>query len=216
MVKNMEKAIQRFNRRYKEVGGYDRFVRLIEVGKTLEEIGAVFSFTRQYASLKKIDINHVESIYKMLRMVATSPPERMNYNSITNALDKNIYVVMEMARLLRDIGLVMGVLPEGAGSKAVRKEYKMLLMPPFRSVICRMNANPASVGALREEFFVLHAGHENVRYIKSRRQSKASDYRLGKWSFEIGGERKDSDYRVSADLSMDEETIPLALFGLLY
>jgi len=55
MVKNMEKAIQRFNRRYKEVGGYDRFIRLLEEGKTLEEIGAVFSFTRQYASLKKIE-----------------------------------------------------------------------------------------------------------------------------------------------------------------
>lgn len=55
MVRNMEKAIQRFNRRYKEMGGYDCFIRLLEEGKTLEEIGAVFGFTRQYASLKKIE-----------------------------------------------------------------------------------------------------------------------------------------------------------------
>lgn len=55
MAKNLEKAIQRFNRRYREVGGYDRFCALLREGRTLEEIGAVFGFTRQYASLKKIE-----------------------------------------------------------------------------------------------------------------------------------------------------------------
>ncbi len=55
MARNLEKAIQRFNRRYNEQGGYDRFRRLLEQGKTLEKIGAVFGFTRQYASLKKIE-----------------------------------------------------------------------------------------------------------------------------------------------------------------
>lgn len=55
MARNLEKAIWRFNRRYKEQGGYDRFIALLDEGKTLEEIGAVFNFTRQYASLKKIE-----------------------------------------------------------------------------------------------------------------------------------------------------------------
>ncbi|MDD5555638.1 MAG: HNH endonuclease [bacterium] len=55
MPVNMEKAIRRFNRRYKEVGGYERFKALIAEGKTLDAIGKVFGFTRQYASLKKIE-----------------------------------------------------------------------------------------------------------------------------------------------------------------
>ena len=55
MAKNVEKAIKRFDRRYRAVGGYERFRRLIGEGKTLEEIGTIFGFTRQYASLKKIE-----------------------------------------------------------------------------------------------------------------------------------------------------------------
>jgi hypothetical protein len=57
MAKNPEKAIARFNKRYNEFGGYDKFKQLLESGKTLETIGSVFQFTRQYASLKKIEFN---------------------------------------------------------------------------------------------------------------------------------------------------------------
>lgn len=55
MAKNMEKAVQRFDRHYRQVGGYGRFKQLIEEGKTLDAIGKLFGFTRQYASLKKIE-----------------------------------------------------------------------------------------------------------------------------------------------------------------
>lgn len=55
MAKNLEKAIRRFNRRYSAQGGYERFTQLIAEGKTLESIGGAFGFTRQYASLKKIE-----------------------------------------------------------------------------------------------------------------------------------------------------------------
>lgn len=64
MAKSLEKAIQRFDRRYREAGGFDRFRRLLDEGKTLEEIGAIFDFTRQYASLKKIEFG-------------LTPPEKM-------------------------------------------------------------------------------------------------------------------------------------------
>jgi len=55
MAKNLEKAIRRFNKRYRETGGYERFKQLLYEGRTLESIGKVFGFTRQYASLKKIE-----------------------------------------------------------------------------------------------------------------------------------------------------------------
>lgn len=49
------KAIARFDRRYKGVGGFEKFKELLEAGKTLDSIGRIFGFTRQYASLKKIE-----------------------------------------------------------------------------------------------------------------------------------------------------------------
>jgi hypothetical protein len=55
MAKDLEKAIQRFDKRYREMGGFKRFTELLDGGKTLEEIGRIFGFTRQYASLKKIE-----------------------------------------------------------------------------------------------------------------------------------------------------------------
>lgn len=55
MAKNLQKAIKRFDKRYKKAGGYKKFKHLIEKGETLEKIGQIYGFTRQYASLKKID-----------------------------------------------------------------------------------------------------------------------------------------------------------------
>ena len=57
MAKNLEKAIKRFDKRYKQVGGYEKFRQLLQEGKTLESIGKIFGFSRQYASLKKIEFS---------------------------------------------------------------------------------------------------------------------------------------------------------------
>jgi len=55
MAKSLGKAITRFDRRYQDMGGYEKFKQMLEEGHTLDSIGKTFSFTRQYASLKKIE-----------------------------------------------------------------------------------------------------------------------------------------------------------------
>ncbi|MCX6357541.1 MAG: HNH endonuclease [Candidatus Aureabacteria bacterium] len=55
MTQNIEKAMQRFDKRYGTNGGYAKFKALLEEGQTLDAIGRTFGFTRQYASLKKIE-----------------------------------------------------------------------------------------------------------------------------------------------------------------
>ena len=67
MAKNLEKAIRRFDKRYKNFGGYEKFKQLLQKGKTLESIGKIFGFTRQYASLKKIEFR-------------LNPPEKKYHN----------------------------------------------------------------------------------------------------------------------------------------
>lgn len=57
MPKDMEKAVARFNKRYLEFGGFEKFKQMLETGETLESIGRAFGFTRQYASLKKIEFS---------------------------------------------------------------------------------------------------------------------------------------------------------------
>ncbi|MDP3742412.1 MAG: AAA family ATPase [Candidatus Micrarchaeota archaeon] len=171
------------------------------------------------AHLKKIDVNHVESVYKLLGFIATSSPDKISYNSIANALNKNMYVVMEIIRLLNEIGLLMCILSKGGSGKTTRKEYKLLLLPPFRSVISRLRSAEVQKGALREEFFVNHVGAGNVKYIKTDRKRRTPDYVYKNWVFEVGGMTKDKkggDYVVADGLPIDVEKIPLALFGLLY
>ncbi len=171
------------------------------------------------SQLKKIDINYIESVYKLLCFVATSSPDKLSYNSIANALNKNMYVVMEIIRLLTEVGLVMAVLPKGGGGKTTRKEYKLLIVPPFRQVLCRLRAVDAEKGALREEFFLNHVGFANAKYIKTKRKRRTPDYFYKQWSFEVGGmskKQQGSDYIVADGLPIDQKKIPLALFGLLY
>jgi hypothetical protein len=172
------------------------------------------------ASLKKININSVETVYQMLGLIATSNPDRINYNSMANALNKNIYVIMETIRMLNDVDLIMPILPEASGTSGARKEYKLLLRPPFRTVISNMLGKEANIGAIREEFFINNLGHQNIRYIKTERKGKTSDYRYKGHSFEIGGiskgRKSDTDFTVVDGLSLDEKKIPLALFGLFY
>ncbi len=171
------------------------------------------------SQLKKIDINYVESIYKLLGFIATSSPDKISYNSIANALNKNMYVIMEIIRLLSEVGLVMAILPKGGSGKTTRKEYKLLLAPPFRQVLCRLRATQAEKGALREEFFLNHVGADNAKYIKTERKRRTPDYFYKRWTFEVGGMSKNkqgSDYIVADGLPIDKNKIPLVLFGLLY
>ncbi len=172
------------------------------------------------ASLKKININSIETVYQMLGLIATSNPDRINYNSMANALNKNIYVVMETIRMLNDVDLMMPILPEGSGTSGARKEYKLLLRPPFRAVICSMLGKETNIGAMREEFFANNLGPQNINYIKTERKRRTPDYRYQGYSFEIGGiskgRKSDTDFTVVDGLSLDEKKIPLALFGLFY
>ncbi len=169
--------------------------------------------------LKKIDVNHIESVYKLLGFIATSPPDKISYNSIANALNKNIYVVMEIIRLLKEIGLLMAVLPKGGSGTVTRKEYKLLVLPPFRSVLSKLRGVEVQKGALREDFFVSHVGGDNVKYIKTERKRRTPDYVYKGWIFEVGGMSKDKkggDYVVADGLPIEPSKIPLCLFGLLY
>jgi predicted AAA+ superfamily ATPase len=171
------------------------------------------------ASLKKIDINHVDTVYKMLGFIATSKPDKVNYHSISSSLGKNIYIVMEIIRLLKELGLLMAVPSVGSGARGARKEYKLLLSPPWRSIICKLRSIQSETGALREEFFVNHVRPDRIRYEKTERKRRTPDYRLDDVVFEVGGEskkKKTADYVVVDGLPFDEKRIPLALFGLLY
>lgn len=171
------------------------------------------------AHLKKIDINYIDSIYKMLGFIATSPPDKINYNSLSNALSKNIYVIMEIIRLLKEVGLLTTILAEGQGAKVARTEYKLLFPPPFRAILCKLRSTDAIKGALREEFFINHVGSINARYIKTDRKRRTPDYVVEGTIFEVGGEdkeTKDGNYAVVDGLPIDRKRIPLVLFGLLY
>jgi len=172
------------------------------------------------ASVGKIDSGYIETAYKLANTIALSSPNEVNYSSLSKQLRRNAYVVDEVLRCLRMVGIVNAVPPFKSGASAVRKEYKLLLAPPFRYVLATTLGQSFEqvIGGIREDIFVANTYMKNPRYVKTERERKTPDYEIDGFTFELGSHKykHDTDYYVRDELVTDEKTIPLQLFCMLY
>lgn len=171
-------------------------------------------------SVAKMDTNYVDNVYKILDVLAISNPNEMNYNSLSNMVKRSNYVVEEIIRCLREIGVINSVLPAASGASMLRKEHKLLLAPPFRYVLAKSLGYGAEsiTGGLREDIFVSNTLHLSPRFVKTDRERKTPDYVINGTSFELGPHKfkHDTDFYVKDELVIDENVVPLFLFGFLY
>lgn len=173
-------------------------------------------------TLRDIDINYVNTAFKVIRFVATSSPGEVSYSKMANSIGRSVKIVMEVVHYLSLSGLFYIVPPAGLGHRAVRSEDKVLLPLSFRNMLCESYGLPASTGGIREDFFIQHV--KDAKYLKTGIKRKTPDYVIGDLTFEVGGptkgwaqvKRMKNSYLVKESLSLGDKEIPLYLFGFLY
>lgn len=164
--------------------------------------------------LRKINIENVYEIYKILFFLTTSN-EKINYSNMSKNLGIDKTQIIRYIKLLENALLIKRILPYGKGKVILRKTPKIYITVPFRYVFSRILNIPIDIGALREDFFISHLYHYNIRYFAT-----APDFYVNGYTFEIGGKGKsrkvNPDFYVLQNVIPNKNIIPLILFGFLY
>ena len=168
-------------------------------------------------SLRDISIKYETDVYKLLYLIARSPPFEVNYSSISRELEISKTMAIRIVKDLEMAGIVLPTFPCKKKGIDVKKEPKIYLTIPLRKFFAKQGVE-INKGALREEFFVNHI--REVCYLKGKRGEKTPDFRFKNIIIEIGGEAKTKyqkpDCIAVNGLSTVTNKIPLFLFGFAY
>jgi predicted AAA+ superfamily ATPase len=169
------------------------------------------------SALRDINIKYENEIYKLLYLVAKSPPYEVNYSSISRELEISKTLSIRIIKDLENSGLIIPIFPCKKIGIDIVKEPKIYLTIPLRKFFLKQGIE-VNKGSLREEFFVNHL--RDLCYIKGKRGEKTSDFKFKDIIIEVGGPSKGNyqnpDYIATDSLSIEGNKVPLFLFGLLY
>ena len=174
------------------------------------------------ASLRGIDASYIDAAFRIIKVIATSPPGETSYSSLSMALGVTIKSIKEILSALSYTGLIYLIPADGVGKKSVRKEEKILMPLSFRAALCAYYGVSVPIGSIREDFFVQHVGH--CSYFKTGIKRRTPDFVVGKYIFEIGGpskgyeqiKEKANAYLVKEGFPTGKKELSLYMFGLLY
>ena len=174
------------------------------------------------ASLREIDAHYVDSVFRAVKVIATSSPGELSYSGLASSLGIGLKLTREIINSLAQTGILYKVPPHGKGKRAVRKEEKILMPLSFRSALCGHYGVTPPKGSLREDFFVQHTG--SCSYLKTGIKRRTPDFVVDNYIFEVGGPSKgyeqikhmEKAFLVKEAIPLGKKEIPLYLFGLLY
>lgn len=134
--------------------------------------------------------DEIPILHRMIRFIGSSPPDGINYSSLSNNLKITKYKAEQYTQLLEQAFVLKRVMPAGTN---VMKEPKILMRLPYRLLFQPFDS---AIGALREEFFaeMMIAKGMSFKYLKSTRGAKTPDYLVQSdtesYVIEIGGPGK--------------------------
>lgn len=155
---------------------------------------------------------------KLLYIVAQSVPFKPNYTKLGRDLDTHRNSVAELMVWLDKAELINILRDDTQGISSLGKVDKIYLNNPNLSYA--LSDTTPDIGNIRETIFLamLRIGHTVT-------SSSVSDFKMGKYTFEVGGKNKgqkqiqtvDNAYIVKDDIEYGyNNVIPLWAFGLLY
>lgn len=191
-----------------------------------DKIGVVVDKTiyEDIANFFSLKTENLRIFKKLLTYLATIPPGALNTHSLAKNLGVDDKTAGRYLSILIDTGLARVLPADKRGSSQLRKAEKLFLDNPslHYAMAHELNQQP-DVGTLRELFFLNAATNAGLGVIYS---DGIGDMRIGRHTFEIGGQRKGAgqlrgatgDAFVVKDgiLSGHGRTIPLYRFGFLY
>jgi predicted AAA+ superfamily ATPase len=155
------------------------------LGNVLEKI-----LTQDIPSVAKLTLDEVYTLKKMVKFIALSEVDGINYSSLSHNLGITKYKAEQYLDLLEKSFVIIRVMPKGTN---VLREPKVVMYLPYRLLFRPFET---SLDALREDFFVQMARTFGLEfyYLKSNRGMKTPDYLVvcqdRHYIVEVGGKGK--------------------------
>jgi predicted AAA+ superfamily ATPase len=166
----------------------------------------------------ELTISASEKLKTLLYIVAQSVPFKPNYSKIARDLDMHRNAVSDLMVWLDKADLINILRDDVEGYKLLGKVNKIYLNNP--NLAYALSDDEPNIGNIRETIFLawLRATHKVT-------VSSVSDFKVGKYTFEVGGKKKgqhqikdvEHAYVVKDDIEYGHlNEVPLWAFGLLY
>ena len=166
----------------------------------------------------ELSISASEKQKTLLYIVAQSVPFKPNYSKIARDLDMHRNAVSDLMVWLDKADLINILRDDVEGYKLLGKVNKIYLNNP--NLAYALSDDEPNIGNIRETIFLawLRATHKVTA-------SSVSDFKVGKYTFEVGGKKKgqhqikdvEHAYVVKDDIEYGHlNEVPLWAFGLLY
>ena len=185
----------------------------IRLGKIINTIVEV-----DIPKFAELSVSTAEKLKTLLYIIAQSVPFKPNYSKIGRDLDMHRNAVSDLMIWLDRADLINVLRDEAEGYKLLGKVNKIYLNNPNLAYV--LSDEEPNIGNIRETIFLgwLRATHKITA-------SAVSDFKVGNYTFEVGGRKKgqrqikdiDNAFVVKDDIEYGHlNEIPLWAFGLLY
>lgn len=169
----------------------------------------------QYAGMK---VSTSRKLARLLAILSASAPYKPNLSRLTVELNVSKNDLPDYLAYIEKSGLISQLRDDTGGFRNLGKVEKIFIDNP--NLMYAIQGQAANIGSIRETFF-----YNQMRVNNDVTASKTSDFRIGQFSFEIGGTKKGqkqlegdpNGYIVRDDIELGHgNIIPLWQFGLNY
>lgn len=166
----------------------------------------------------ELSVSTADKLKILLYIIAQSVPFKPNYSKIARDLDMHRNYVSDLMIWLDKANLINILHDDVEGYKLLGKVSKIYLNNP--NLAYALSDDEPNIGNIRETIFFSW-----LRVTHNVTASSVADFKIGKYTFEVGGKRKgqyqikdiDNAYIVKDDIEYGHSNeIPLWAFGLLY
>lgn len=165
-----------------------------------------------------MNVSTGRKLKQLLAIIAKSVPFKPNMTSIATALSASRNNITDYCLFVEDAGMIAQLRDSTGGIRGLGKVDKIYL--DNTNLIYSLANDNSDVGNIRETFFL---NQLRVKYDVAK--SPVADFRIGDYTFEVGGKNKglkqiqgvDKAFIVKDDIELGYlNTIPLWQFGLTY
>lgn len=166
----------------------------------------------------ELNISTSEKLKTLLYIISQSVPFKPNYSKFARDLDMHRNAVSDLMVWLDRADLINVLRDEVEGYKLLGKVNKVYLNNP--NLAYALSDDEPNIGNIRETIFLAW-----LRVTHKVTASSVSDFKVGKYTFEVGGKKKGQHqikdieyaYVVKDDIEYGHlNEVPLWAFGLLY
>ena len=166
----------------------------------------------------ELTLTTIEKLKRLMYVIAQSVPFKPNYSKLGRDLECHRTSVSDLVLLLDKSHMVQILRDDSFGVSALGKVDKVYLGNTHLAYA--LSDTVPDVGNLRETVFLT-----SVRPIYDVMSSSVADFKIGKYTFEVGGKNKkqkqiqgvDNAFVVKDDIEYGyQNVIPLWAFGFLY